>query len=210
MTLHRTMFVLALAALSVAPVAAQESGSDAARVCLAPTRVKGASDNDAAMAAVRETFTSLLTGPTIGVSPLSARLESQAREEARQAGCPYILFTTLEQKHKEAHSLLGRIASGAVESGGYMAAARATTVAGEVAASAAAGAASAAVSTFAGSVKSEDEVKLSYRLESAGGKAIVKKSEKRKADSDGEDLLTPLVGEAAEAIAAAVASSEAK
>jgi len=44
---------------------------------------------------------------------------------------------------------------------------------------------------------------LGYRLETADGKVLVEKKEKRKATSDGEDLLTPMVARAAEAIVAA-------
>jgi hypothetical protein len=73
-----------------------------------------------------------------------------------------------------------------------------------VAASAAAGAASAAAWDFATAVRTKDELTLTYRLEGADGAKLVEKTEKRKAESDGEDLLTPLVERAAEAIAAAV------
>src|SRR5206468_3003036 len=54
------------------------------RICLGPTSVESAAGNAVnAMNAVRETFTSFLTGPTISVTPLSSRLSSQAREEAK-------------------------------------------------------------------------------------------------------------------------------
>jgi hypothetical protein len=51
---------------------------------------------------------------------------------------------------------------------------------------------------------------LSYRLESAGGRAVLEHSEKRKAKTDGEDLLTPLAQRAAEAIADAVSQPSAR
>ena len=53
-------------------------------------------------------------------------------------------------------------------------------------------------------MKTRDELELSYRLESASGQVVVENSAKRKAGADGEDLLTPLVEKAAEAIAAAI------
>jgi hypothetical protein len=55
------------------------------------------------------------------------------------------------------------------------------------------------------SSRQKDELALSYRLENAGGQVLVEDSGKRKAKSDGEDLLTPLAQKAAEAIAEAVA-----
>ena len=48
---------------------------------------------------------------------------------------------------------------------------------------------------------------LASRLETADRKVLVDKSGKRKASSDGEDLLTPLAQQAAEAVAAAVAAA---
>jgi hypothetical protein len=73
-----------------------------------------------------------------------------------------------------------------------------------VVAGAAAGAVSSAVSGYATNSRQEDELTLSYRLENADGKVLLRKSEKRKAKADGEDLLTPLAQAAAEAIASAV------
>jgi hypothetical protein len=79
---------------------------------------------------------------------------------------------------------------------------------GAIAAGAAAGAAGAAAHDYASSVRTKDELALGYRLESAGGKVLLDKSEKRKAQSDGEDLLTPLVQNAAESVAAVAARSQ--
>ena len=64
---------------------------------------------------------------------------------------------------------------------------------GSVAASAAAGAASAAVTDWAHTVKTKDELSLAYRLEAADGTVLVEQKGKRKAESDGEDLLTPQI-----------------
>ena len=71
---------------------------------------------------------------------------------------------------------------------------------GRVAAGAAAGAASSAVSDYAYGSRSKDELTLKYRLETGAGAVLAEKSEKRKAKSDGEDLLTPVVQRASEAI----------
>jgi hypothetical protein len=48
---------------------------------------------------------------------------------------------------------------------------------------------------------------LAYRLETADRKVLAEKSGKRKASSDGEDLVTPLAQQTAEAVAAAVAAA---
>jgi hypothetical protein len=199
---------LALITLLVPLAAAAQDSSRVTRICIAPARAQTSGDNAQAVDAVRESFTSFLTGPTLAVLPLSARLESQARIEARQHDCPFLLFTELERKRKKkGGGLLGRMAGSAVQSGAWSAASGASSVVGRAAASAVAGAAGEAASNFASSVKVSDEIELSYRLESADRKVLVKKSEKRKAESDGEDLLTPLVEHAAERIANAVTTS---
>ncbi len=63
---------------------------------------------------------------------------------------------------------------------------------------------------YASSSRIKDELTLTYRLESTTGAVLVEKSEKRKAKSDGEDLLTPLVQRAAEAIADAATKVRSK
>ena len=47
---------------------------------------------------------------------------------------------------------------------------------------------------------------LAYRLETADRKVLLEKSAKRKASSDGGDLMTPLAQQTADAVAAAVAA----
>ncbi len=189
--------------------ASAEANGDTTKICLAPATVESAVGNSVDAAdAVRETFTGFLTGPSLGVRPLNARLQSQVREEAKAAGCRYLLLPTVKHQHKPGGGgLLGRMAGGAVEQGAWRAGAAAGTTVGGVAAGAAAGAAGAAVNSYASSIRNKDELTLSYKLESADGKALLDKSEKRKAKSDGEDLLTPLVQHAAEAVAAAAKAS---
>lgn len=102
------------------------------------------------------------------------------KEEAKQAGCPYLLLTTI--KHVASGSTAGRIAG-----------------------QAAYGAAGQAAYDYAVTVRNKDELTLGYRLETPDGTVLIEKREKRKAQQDGEDLLTPMVQNASEAIAAAVA-----
>jgi len=73
-----------------------------------------------------------------------------------------------------------------------------------IAAYAAAGAASATAAELASSTQDKDQMTLAYRLEAADGTVVIDKSGKRKAEADGEDLLTPLARQASEAVAAAV------
>jgi len=183
--------------------------ADTTRICLAPATVEATGGSaTAAIDAVRETFASYLTGPSLAAEPLKARLVSQVREEARQAGCPFLLLTTLEHVQKRGGgSVLGRMAAGAAQQGAWEAGVSSGTTVGRVAGQAAYGAAGQAAYNYAIGIHNKDELTLGYRLESADGKVLLEKEDKRKAKSDGEDLLTPMVQQAAEAIVAAAGGS---
>jgi hypothetical protein len=206
--MRRRHLPLSLLLLPIAPIAAQDAPSSAAqKICLAPASVEAAPSGSDPIAAVRESFTSFLTGPTLGVTPLNARLESQVRQEAKLADCSYLLLPSVKHQRKTGRSLLGRVAGGAAEQGAWSVAAGAGSTAGRIAANAAAGAARTAAWDYAYGFRTKDELTLSWRLERPDGAELTKGKDKRKAKSDGEDLLTPLVQSASEAIAAAVAGS---
>lgn len=194
-----------LLALPLAASAAQDTTSSKTTVCLAPPSVASAAGNanDAANA-VRETFAGYLTGPSLSAKKLTARLESQARLEARAAACPYLLLTTVKHVRKSGGGILGRMAGSAAQQAAWSVGSATNSTAGRIVTSAAAGAAGAAASNYASSMKTKDELTLTYRLESATGTVLVHETAKRKATSDGEDLITPLVEEAATAVSDAV------
>lgn len=194
----------AVVAMSTESLGAQDTKS-VAQICIAPPGAQVATGNSADAAnVVREAFTSYLTGPTLAVVTLTARLPSQAREEAKQASCPHVLFTVFKHERKQGTGLLGKMASGAVQGSAWELRGAAQTAAGRVAANAAANAAIEAARAYSGNVKSKDEITLEYRVESTDGAVIVKSAGKAKAEADGQDLLTPLVEKAAEAVAGAV------
>ncbi len=203
---HHTLCLLILAPLGSA-MAQDTTTVSSSQICLAPTSVESTVGNAAAATtAVQELFTSYLTGPSLGVKPLTARLESQVREEAKADGCPYLLLSAVKHVRKTSGGgFLHQVVGSAAQQGAWSAAGAVSgSEAGRIAATAAAEAVSEAASAYASSVKVKDEVSLTYRLEASDGRALVDKSDKRKAKSDGEDLLTPLVQEASKAVAAAV------
>jgi CheY-like chemotaxis protein len=165
---------------------AQMTGSDAAR----------------AAEALRNTFAKYLNGPTIEVVALTARMPSQALEEAKGSGCDYVLHTSLTHKKGGGGGgmfgkALGNIAGAAV---GHIP----INTAGDAAARSAAITGIYTTANIAGSVKAKDELTLDYKLEATdAAKPGVAKVEKAKAKSDGEDVLTPLIEKAAESIVAA-------
>jgi hypothetical protein len=204
---HTTMSSIGGLLLFATAGAAQNSGGPAqegTQICLVPAAVETAPTGVDPMGAVQETFTSFLTGPTVSVKPLTARLQSQARLEAKAEGCSYVLLPTIKHERKASGGgLFGKVASGAVQQGAYSVSGAASSTVGRAVAGAAAGAATGAANDYAMNSRVKDELTLSYQLESGDGTVLLKKSEKRKAKSDGEDLLTPMVQHAAEAIVAA-------
>lgn len=194
---------LVLAALPPASAAAQ----GVAQICLAPATVAAAPNGVDPAAAVSDAFTTFLNGPTLAVQPLSSRLQSQARQEAKLAGCGFLLLTTVKHERKTGGGgILGKMAGGAAQQGAWaVTGSMGGSVAGRVAAGAVTGAASSTVNDYAASSRQKDELTLAYRLEDAGGRVLVEDSERRKAGADGEDLLTPVAQKASEAIAEAVA-----
>jgi hypothetical protein len=193
--------------LSLLPFASATAGGSNVpnRICLAPASVEASAGSSATLiSAVRETFTTFLTGPSLEVKALTSRLTSQLREEAKLANCPYLLLTTVKHVHKTGRSALRQMAAAAAAHSAASVGAASGSTAGRIVGNAAAGAATEAAYGYATSVRNQDELTLSYRLESAGGNVIVNKKEKRKARSDAEDLLTPVTEKASEAIAAAI------
>ncbi len=154
-------------------------------------------------AAVRELFTSYLTGPSLRAVAVEARLVSQAVEEARQKNCGQVLVTTLTRKRSGGGAFgraLGQAAGTAAWSVPGVAGTGGAVARGAVIAGAQ------AVSSVAGSTKAKDEMRLDYKISSLDAAATAKpETLKVKAAADGEDILTPLVEKASEAIAAGVA-----
>ncbi len=201
---------LLIAVLPLTPAAAQDpapSGPSVAQICLAPATVEAAPNGVDPVAAVSAAFSTFLNGPTLAVQPLSSRLQSQARQEAKLGGCGFLLLTTVKHERKTGGSgILGKMAGGAVQQGAWAVTGTVGgSMAGRVAAGAVAGAASSTINDYAMSSRQKDELTLTYQLEDGNGKVLAEDSEKRKAKADGEDLLTPIAQKAAEAIAEAVA-----
>ncbi|MBI2219938.1 MAG: hypothetical protein HYU53_01870 [Acidobacteria bacterium] len=178
-----------------------------ASVCIAMPRVQIVQGDAATAAAgLRDMFASYLTGPTLKSVALEARLASQAMEEARVKNCERVLLASLTQKRK-GPSRLGKVVGEAAEGalwhvpGGYSA--------GSAAARSAAVAGARAISTVSSTTRARDEFRLEYRLDTADGRPILRpKTEQMKARTDGEDLLTPLVEKASEAVAAAMTAKQ--
>jgi hypothetical protein len=157
---------------------------------------QGASGMDVATP-VRNTLVQRLSGPSVEVAVLEARDAQQAEAEAREKGCDYVLYTGVVQKKGGGGGFGGFLKKAApvVAMGGY-GGGDASTGAGVPAAG---GHTAADVS---GAVKAKDEITLDFRLMPAAGGSTPRAADtlKAKAKYDGEDVITPLLEQAARAI----------
>jgi hypothetical protein len=141
---------------------------------------------------LRDLMTSYLSGPSLKILPLDARLPARAAEEAKQKGCGTLLVLSLTRK--SGGGGLGHVL-------GEVAGASTWYLPGGSAVTTAAAGGLRVASSLASSTKPKDELRLDYRIESADGQVqFGPKTEKRKATTAGEDLLTPIVAQAAQAI----------
>lgn len=164
--------------------------------------VKGGEGNAAQAAeAAQGLLVDYLGGPSLKVVPLEARLAAHGLEEARLKACERVLIVTLTRKSSGGGgSRLGRIVG---QAGSTAAWHLPGGSAGAAAARSAAAASSRAVEELAQGTRAKDEMRIEWRLVAAeDGRLAGSGSDKAKADSDGEDLLTPLVHTMAETIVA--------
>jgi hypothetical protein len=148
--------------------------------------------------AIQSTLGEYLKGTKIELVQIEARLPTAIDAEAKQKECDYVLYAQVS--HKKGGGGFGMFSKIAPALGSVVPVAgmgsRAGQVAGQVANTTIYTAANAA-----GSVKSKDELTLEIKLNAAGGgAAALAKQYKAKAKSDGEDIISPLVEQAAAAI----------
>ena len=185
---------------------AQPKRPGVVRVGLAPARtgsVGEGMDATRLAEAVRNTLASYLSGPTVEVVRLGARLPQQAEAEARAAGCDLVLYATASHRKGGGGGFGGflkkaaPIANGVIPYGDDAAEHAASQVASETIYTAA---------DAAGNVKAKDELTLEYSTQSlAAGSAPLAKTIKVKAKADGDDLVSRLAEQAAAEVLGAAA-----
>ena len=184
-----------------ATVGAKKPG--VARIGLAAVKTGAVGDgmNAAQLAsAIGATLAQYLKTPNIELVQLEAQLPSQIETEARQKECDFIIYTNVA--HKKGGGLggmFGKAAGSILGSTIPMAGGTGAAVAGHVAATTIY-----TVATVSESVKSKDEITLEVKMAQSGSDVLTKQY-KAKAKSDGEDIISPLVQQAAQAIIDAAA-----
>lgn len=170
------------------------------RVGVVPARAQMSGGAANAGEAVRNTFVQMLTGPNVEAVALDAQAPAQAEAECAQKECDFILYADVTQKKGGGGGMFGKTLGG-------IAGAAAGHIPGTSAGAAATRTVAAgahATASVAGTLKARDEITLEYRLTPAGvAEPLAADKLKAKARSDGDDVLTPLVQQAASAAVAA-------
>lgn len=153
-------------------------------------------------AAIRHTLAEYLVGTRIELVPLEAKLPAAIESEAAGKECDYILHVGVS--HKKGGGGFGMfskvIAPAIAQTGIGHTGSTVGNIAGQVATQAVITAASAS-----SNIKAKDELTLEIKLQK-GTAAALTKQYKQKAKSNGEDILSPIIEQAAGAIVAAVGS----
>jgi hypothetical protein len=194
-------FTTGIARAQGAPGAPSQSSAPCIAIVL--PSVDGVDDSMTVANGVQSLFQSYLTGPTLRSIALQAKLPSQATQEAIQKQCTKVLSVSMSRKSGGGgNRKLGALSQAAgTAAGGYIPASGAAEVA---VAGAAAGAE--AVGSLAYGTRAKDEMRIEYRLTTVDGDMVLgPRTDSLKVKSNGEDIVTPLVAKAADAVAAAAA-----
>ena len=159
---------------------------------------------------VRATLSAYLGGPATDLVPLTARIPIQIDAEAQELGCEYVLYSSVTQKKAggfgkmfAAAAPIATMAGGMGAMGGNYGAMMAGQAVAQAATTAAAQSAQQeAMEQLGGAAKSNikkgDQVTLEYRLMKPGvAEPVAAQSAIAKAKETGEDLVSPLIEQAA-------------
>lgn len=184
------------------------------RIGVAPSQAQLGQGNNAQAdysTPIRNSIVVLMSGPAVEVVALDARIPIQVQAEAQQKECDYILYSSVEVKHggggfgkfmKAAGPMSSMIPMAGMGGGmGGMVASQAASAAMQTAAMSQQQQAMNQLAGFNGQIKSKDDVTVGYQLYPTGQPvAKLQNSLKAKAKSDGEDVMTPLIQQAANTI----------
>jgi hypothetical protein len=204
------------AAPGAAPVAAPQAlGPKAAgkiRIGVAPPDTQLGQGNNAGAdysTPVRNAVVALMSGPAVEIAALDSRVPVQLQAEAQQKQCDFVLYSSVAVKHNSGGGFgkfmkMAPMMTPMAGMGGGMGGAVAAQAAGAAAEAAAMSAQQQAMNQLAGfngQIKSKDDVTVQYQLNPTGQTAPrLQNTLKGKAKSDGEDVLTPLLQQAANTI----------
>lgn len=199
----------------VAPQALGPKAPGKIRIGVAPPDAQLGQGNNAGAdysTPIRNAEIALMSGPAVEIAALDSHIALQIQAEAQQKQCDFILFSGVAVKHssgggfgkfmKMAAPVASMTPMGAMGKGmGGAVAAQAASAAASAAAMSAQQQAMNQLSGFNGQIKSKDDVTVEYQLVATGQSSpLAQNSLKGKAKSDGEDVLTPLLQQAATSV----------
>jgi hypothetical protein len=148
-------------------------------------------------AAIQNTLSEYLKTPNVEIVQLEAKLPSAIDAEAKQKECDFVIYANIAHKKGGGGGMfgkmLGNVAGSAISHIGY------GSTAGAIASQSASHAVYTA-SSMAANVKSKDELTLDIKLNASNGAQALTRQFKSKAKSNGEDIISPLIEQAAQAI----------
>jgi hypothetical protein len=184
------------------------------RIGIAPAQAQLGQGNNAQAdygTPIRNAIIYIMNGPAVEITGLDSRLPLQAQAEAQQKQCDYVMFSNVTVKHasggfggfmKKAGPVSNMIPMVGMAGGmSGVIASQAASVAMQTAAQAAQQSAVQQLAGFNGQIKSKDDVTVEYQLYPTGQPTIkLQNSLNAKAKSNGEDVMTPLIQQAANTI----------
>jgi hypothetical protein len=150
-------------------------------------------------AAIQNSLAEYLKSPEIELVPIEAKLPSAIEAEVKEKGIDYLVSATVTHKKggggfgmfSKVAPILGQVAPVAGVGG---------SVAGQIAGSVATTAIMTAA-TMSQNVKAKDSVELNITMQKTSDKSsVLTKQYKGKAKSNGEDIITPMIEQSAQAI----------
>jgi hypothetical protein len=188
---------------SGSPVGAKKEGT--VRIGLADVNTGAVGDGISAAdlsVAVQNSLVQYLKAPNIEVVVLEGKLPSVIDGEAREKDCDYVIYANVS--HKKGGGGFGGFGSALGSAIGSVGLGHTGTVAGNIAGQIATQAIVA--STVSANVKAKDEITLDLKLNKTGGAAALAKVYKAKAKSNGDDIISQVIEQAAQAIVTTVGS----
>lgn len=187
-----------------AEIGAKQAGT--IRIGLASVKVGAVGDGITSAdlaAAVQNTLGEYLKGTKIELVPLAAKLSSAIENEAKQKECDYVLYASVSHK-KGGGGGFGGMFGGAIASGIGAGLGSTGSVVGSIAGQVASQTIVSA-SAASANIKAKDEITLDVKMNQPGNAAaVLTKQAKAKAKSGGEDIISPVVEQIAQAIFNAV------
>jgi hypothetical protein len=157
---------------------------------------EGVSATDLA-AAVHSTLVQYLKGPRVEAVTLDAKLPSAIDNEAKEKECDYIVYATVS--HKKGGGFGGMLGSAFGSAIGRVGIGQTGSTVGNIAGQIATQAIVSAT-TVSASVRSKDEISIDLKLNNAAGVPIMAKIYKAKAKANGDDIISQVIEQAAEAV----------